>query len=175
MNLTDYLPDLSLQTVEILKKIITPSSLVFETGSGNSTIWFGKQVKKVVSLEDDKGWCDIVRGLAEQENLQNINLYFDPDYSKKHFNEILQSEDIIEYDIVLHDGPFNAKFRVPAMKFIHSFVKTGGYLIVDNINDKRCGAGIKEHLDILGWEKTVIPTGCTAFGHRTAAAIYRKK
>ena len=175
MNLTDYLPKLSLQTVEFLKKIITPSSLVFETGSGNSTIWFAKQVKKVVSLEDDKGHFDMVQGFAKQENLHNINLYLDPDYPKKQFSEILQSEDIIQYDIVLHDGPFNAKFRVPAMKFIHFFVKTGGYLIVDNIHDKWCGAGIKEHLDILGWEKTVIPPGCTAFGQRTATAIYRRK
>jgi len=174
MNLTDYLPNLSLQTVEFLEKIITPSCLVFETGSGNSTIWFGKQVKKVVALEDNREWYDTVQGFVKRENLQNINLYFDPDYSKKQFNDILQSEDIIEYDIVLHDGPFNAKFRVSAMKFINFFVKIGGYLIVDNINNKWCGAGIKEHLDILGWEKTVIPPGRTAFGARTSAAIYRR-
>jgi len=106
--MNNYLPRLNVQTVEFLKKIITSKSLVFETGSGNSTIWFGKQAKKVVSLESNKGWYERVQEFRRKENLQNVKLYFDPNYPKKQFKEILESEDIIEYDIVLHDGPFTA-------------------------------------------------------------------
>ena len=149
MNLDNYLPKLNLQTVEFLKKIITPKSLVLETGSGHSTIWFGKQVKRVVALEDDVRWHKLVRGFVRKENLKNVRLYFDPDYSRKQFKDIMKSEDVIEYDIVLHDGPYHANFRIPAMKFIHLFVKAGGYLIVDDTHDKRCAKGVKEHLDIL--------------------------
>ena len=149
----DYLPKLNLQIIEYLKKIITPESLVFETGSGNSTIWFAKRAKRVVALEDDRNWYELTQKFIKEENLQNVKLYFDPSYPIKQFREILQDEDIIEYDIVLHDGPYIAGLRVPAMKFIHLFVKPGGYLIIDDISDKRCAKGIKEHLNILGWEK----------------------
>jgi len=172
--MNNYLPRLNLQTVEFLKKIITSDSLIFETGSGSSTIWFGKQAKKVVALESDKGWHERVRGFMRKENLQNVKLYFDPDYPRKQFKEILQAEDVVEYDIVLHDGPFSAGLRISAMKFIHLFVKAGGYLIVDDTHDQRCARGIKEHLDILGWEKTEIPYGKDAYGSGKSAAIYQR-
>jgi len=172
--MNNYLPRLNLQTVEFLKKIVTSKSLVFETGSGNSTIWFGKQAKKVVSLESDRGWYEKVQGFVRREDLQNVKLYFDPDYPRKQFKEILQSEDVIEYDIVLHDGPFSAGLRISAMKFIHLFVKAGGYLIVDDTHDQRCARGIKEHFDILDWEKSDIPYGKDAFGSGKSATIYQR-
>jgi len=174
MNLDDYLPRLNLQTVEFLKEIITSDSLVLETGSGSSTIWFGMQAKKVIALESDKGWHERVRGFVNKEKLRNIKLYFDPDYPKKQFKEILQSEDIIEYDIVLHDGPFSAGLRILAMSFIHLFVKAGGYLIVDDTHDQRCAKGIKEHFDILDWKKTDIPYGKDAYGSGKSAVIYQR-
>lgn len=174
MNLNNYLPRLTLQTVEFLKKVITPESLVFETGSGNSTIWFGKQVKRVIALEDNIKWYDLVQGFVKRENLQNVRLYFDPDYPKKQFKDIMENKDIIEYDIVLHDGPFNAGLRIPAMKFIHPFVKAGGYLIVDDTHDQRCAMGVKEHFDILGWEKTEIPYAKDPYRHKKAAVIYQR-
>ncbi len=170
----NYLPRLNLQTVEFLKKIVTLNSLIFETGSGSSTIWFGKQAKKVVALESDRGWYERVQGFKRKENLRNVKLYFDPDYPKKQFKEILQSEDVIEYDIVLHDGPFSAGLRIPAMKFIYLFVKAGGYLIVDDTHDQRCAGGIKEHFDTLGWVKTDIPYGKDAYGSGKSAAIYQR-
>lgn len=170
----NYLPRLNLQTVEFLKKIVTLNSLIFETGSGSSTIWFGKQAKKVVALESDRGWYERVQGFVRKENLQNVKLYFDPDYPRKQFKEILQSEDVIEYDIVLHDGPFSAGLRISAMKFIHLFVKAGGYLIVDDTHDQRCAGGIKEYFDTLGWEKTGIPYGKDAYGSGKSAAIYQR-
>ena len=174
MNLDNYLPNLNLQTIEFLKKIITPGNLIFETGSGNSTIWFGKQAKKVVALEDDKNWYKKIKGFITKENLQNVKLYFDPEYPNKQFKEILQSKDIIEYDIVLHDGPYSAKLRISAMKFIHLLVKPEGYLIVDDTHNSYCAIGIKEHFDILGWEKTSIPHGADPRGRRKSAVVYQR-
>jgi len=173
MNLDNYLPRLNLKTVEFLKKIITPESLVFETGSGNSTIWFGKQIKKVVALEDNRDWYDKVREFAKQENLQNIKLYFDPDYSRKQFKDILKKEDIIEYDIVLHDGPHSVGLRISAMKFIHSFVKPGGYLIIDDTHKSQCSEATKKYLNILRWKKLVF-YGRDAFRAKKSAIVYQR-
>jgi len=172
--MNDYLPRLNLQTVEFLGKTITPESLVFETGSGNSTVWFARRAKRVVALEDNIDWHKRIQGFLQEENLQNVKLYFNPDYSRKRFEDILHDEDIIEYDIVLHDGPYHADLRIAAMKFMHRFVKSGGYLIVDDTHDKRCASGIKKYLDILGWKKSIIPHGPDAFGRRKSAVIYQR-
>jgi len=174
VNLSDYLPRLNMQTIEFLKKIITPESLVLETGSGNSTIWFGKQVKRVVALEDDRDWYELIQKFAKRENLRNVRLYLDPDYSKRKFKDIMENEDIIEYDIVLHDGPYNATQRIPAMKFIHLFVKPGGYLIVDDTHHQGCAMGIREYLDILYWKRTDIPHGRDPYGKKKSAVIYQR-
>lgn len=174
MNLNNYLPKLNFQTIEFLEKIITVDSLVFETGSGNSTIWFGKQVKKVVSLENKKGHYERVKGFIEKENLQNVKLYFDPSYFTKQFKDILEKEDLIQYDIVLHDGPFNAALRISAMKFIHTFVKDGGYLVIDDTHSPVVQDAISKYFDILTWRKTDIPYGLDSFGYGKSATIYRR-
>lgn len=174
MNLDNYLPRLNLQTVEFLKGIITSKSLIFETGSGNSTIWLGKQTKKVVSLEDSRKWHDQVKEFIKEEKLRNVKLYFDPDYSKKQFKDMLERKDVIEYDIVLHDGPFAADLRISAMEFIHLFVKAGGYLIIDDTHSPFISAGIKKYFDILNWKRTDIPYGHDAFGSKKSAAVYQR-
>lgn len=174
MNLTDYLPRLNLRTVEFLKRIITPESLIFEIGSGNSTIWFGKQVKKVVALEGSEKWYKRIQGLIEKEGLRNVKVYFDPNYPKKQFKDILQNEDIIEYDIVLHDGPFKASSRVMAMKFIYRFVKVGGYLIVDDTHDEWCASGTRKYLDVLGWKKMDIPHARDPYRRKKSTIIYQR-
>ncbi len=172
--MNNYFPRLSFLTIEFLEKIITSDSLVFEIGSGYSTIWFGKRAKKVVALEGSGKWHKRVQELIKKEGLQNVKLYFDPKYPKKQFKDILQDEDIIEYDIVLHDGPLAVGSRVEAMKFIHLFVKQGGYLVIDDTHDQECAEGTKKYLDILGWEKLSIPYGRDAYRRKKSAVIYRR-
>lgn len=172
MNLTDYLPRLNLQTIKFLKKIITSDSLILEIGSGNSTIWFGKQSKKVVALEDNKKWYKRVQGFIRKEGLRNVKIYFDPDYPEKQFKDILRNEDIIEYDIVLHDGPPNVNLRINVMKFIYRFVKVGGYLIIDDT--QRCVSGTRKYLDVLCWKKLTIPPERNALGGRQDAIVYQR-
>ena len=174
MNLGNYLPNLNFQTVEFLKRIITSESLVFETGSGNSTIWFGKQVKRVVALENDEAWYKKVQQFIEKERLQNVKLYFEPDYPKKQFKDILQNEDIIEYDIVLHDGPYSVGLRISAMKFMHSFVKPSGYLVIDDTHKSQCSEATKKYLNILRWKKLVFPYERDAFRRKKSAFIYQR-
>jgi len=123
---------------------------------------------------DNKNWYNKVREFAKQENLQNIKLYFDPDYSRKQFKDILQNEDIIEYNIVLHDGPHSVDLRIAAMEFIHSFVKPGGYLIIDDMHKGLCSEATRKYLDILQWEKLVFPRGLDPFGRKKKAIVYQR-
>jgi len=93
------LPWISIPTIEILKEKDLSGLTVFEFGSGNSTIWFSKRVKNIISIEHDKSWFEFVQKLI---NINNSKIFFkelsyDGDYSKA----ILNYENI---DIVLVDG-----------------------------------------------------------------------
>lgn len=168
----DYLPAINFQTVDFIEKIITSESLVFETGTGNSTIWFARRAKRVVALEHRIGWYEQVRRCLKKERVENVKIYFDPEYAQKSFDDILEKMDNIQYDIVLHDGPNPTIERLPLMKLIPSLVKSGGYLIIDDIDRDVLASGI-ECLDFLGWEKTVI-SGKDFFGEEKEAIIYRR-
>ena len=93
------LPWISIPTIEILKEKDLSSLTVFEFGAGNSTIWFSKRVKNIISVEHDKKWFEFVKKLINACNSQIIfkKLSYDGDYSKV----ILDYENI---DIALVDG-----------------------------------------------------------------------
>jgi hypothetical protein len=170
----NYSPRLNLQTVAMLEKIITPESLILETGSGNSTIWFALRAARVISLESDISWYNAVQGHLEKEGLRNTKIYVDPEFSQKSFIGVLEEEDAIQYDIVLLDGPNPEEARVPLLlEDAPGFVKPGGYLVVDDTHYEIFKPGIK-YLDSLGWEKTEVPMGEDRWGSPKEAIIYRK-
>lgn len=169
----NYAPKLNVQTVKFLESIITPESLVFEIGSGNSTVWFAKRAKRVVSLESHGGWYAEVQSLLDKEQLENVTMYLDAKYEEKSFSSILREEDMILYDIVLHDGPNGMARRILSVKMAPLFVKLGGYLVVDDAHREEFQPSI-QFLDSLGWEKTDIPLGCDAFGAEKSAVVYRR-
>ena len=94
------LPWISIPTIEILKEKNLSELFVFEYGSGFSTIWFSEKVKKIVSIEHDKNWFNIINSaLIKNKNCDIIfkNLKYGGEYSKeiKKYNNI---------DIVIIDG-----------------------------------------------------------------------
>jgi len=169
----NYTPKLNVQTVGFLESIITLESLVFEIGSGNSTIWFAKRAKRVVSLESHSGWYAEVQGLLDKEKLENVTMYLDAKYEERPFRSILKEKDMILYDIVLHDGPNGITRRILSVKEVPPFVKLGGYLVVDDTHREEFLSSI-QLLDSLGWEKTDVPFGNDAFGSGKSAIIYRR-
>lgn len=134
----DYCPKLNRKTVEFLEKVITPTSVILETGSGNSTIWFGKRVNRVVSLESDRDWGKRVKNHLKKEGIENVRLYLDKHYDVKELNAVLKEQDLIQYDIVLHDGPTPLLRRWALVWRIVKFVKPGGYLILDDTHRLTC-------------------------------------
>lgn len=169
----DYLPRLNTATIEFLEKIINPESLVFETGTGNSTIWFARRAKRVVAFESGRNWYNQVQSFLRKEGLNNVRIYLDPEYMVKIFSNIFSKEDTIQYDIVLHDGPSHAEDRLIELREIPLYVKPGGYLIVDDTDRKQFITGIM-YLDRLGWMKTEIPLGRDPWNSPKAALIYQR-
>lgn len=149
----NYSPRMNDKSIKFLEKIIKPEHIIMETGTGNSTVWFGKNGKRVVSFENREDWLEKVSSHLKKENVQNVRIYFHKEYHRKDFADLIASEDNILYDIVLHDGPNRMDKRTLIAYKIWQFVKPGGWLIVDDTHNTKYKVGVK-FLNQLKWEKT---------------------
>lgn len=110
--------------------------VVFEWGSGISTIWYAQRVKTLVSIEHHEGWFFKVTDWLEEKNLANVDLHYLPPDEAGEFQKYTQS--ILQYadnffDLVAIDG----RNRVECARQAASKVKIGGYLILDDSHRPR--------------------------------------
>lgn len=122
-------------TQEFLESVIKPDWNVFEFGGGASTIWYSDRVKLVVTAEDDR----MYRTLIEDHKRANVEL-------------VGYGHDPLEaFDLVAVDG----HDRVECAKRSKSWVKPGGYFLLDNADEDR----VKPILELMqGWP-------CMTFNH----------
>lgn len=93
------IPWISYPLFSFIKERVQSDFKVFEWGSGNSTLWWEKNVKKVIAVENDKSWFNKVKNslTKEQSEILFIKLEYGGDYSKA----INKFHDI---DIAIVDG-----------------------------------------------------------------------
>ncbi|MDH4027211.1 MAG: class I SAM-dependent methyltransferase [Nitrospirota bacterium] len=124
-------PWLTKDSIAYLEKHLRPSDSGLEWGSGRSTIWFGKRVKSLISVETDGKWYKTVNNKIAGNGLHNIQIRITAGDTFAHMSE--QITDIPEdsLDFVLIDG---AVTRHITTELSIPLLKTGGLLIIDNIN-----------------------------------------
>jgi hypothetical protein len=153
-SVSDGLPWIAFEAIDFLKKIVQPSMVVFEYGSGGSTVFWSDRVTKVVSVEHDKLWFEkmssefLKRKIknveyvlkepedevnSSQRNFQNPKDYTSSGsiYAEKKFEgyvTVIERFADQSFDIIVVDG------RARPSCILHSInkLKKGGYLIVDN-------------------------------------------
>lgn len=152
--INDRRPWIAFEAIDYLDSILTADMLVFEFGSGGSTLFFSDRVRKVISAEHDKAWCEQVVRALEQSRVSNCDLTLyepelcsgssggdagdpasylsaSPQYDGMHFKAYASSIDRHSdesFDVVLIDG------RSRPSCFSHAVrkLKVGGYLVLDN-------------------------------------------
>ncbi|MFX1569667.1 MAG: hypothetical protein ACFFCV_15005 [Promethearchaeota archaeon] len=128
--------------------------ILFEYGSGLSTLYFSQKVNKIVSIEHDKEWYNKIHDelkdkipnleyfLIEPEHLETVfqkkvkKIYQSHLHQDLHFTKYVQSIDKYpdeHFDLIFVDG------RARLGCILHSInkIKPGGYIILDNSDAKR--------------------------------------
>lgn len=91
-------PWVTLPFIRFIENRINNKIRLFEYGSGNSTFYYAKRVKEVVSIEHDNEWVEIVkRGKPVNAHIVHIELTDECDYQKA----ILKHG---KFDMVIVDG-----------------------------------------------------------------------
>jgi len=111
--------------LKYLSKINTKNKTILEIGSGNSTVYFEKIFKKVISLEDNKKWYDKVSNqISNKTNL----VMFDKNNILKIINNCLGKKP----DYILIDNDPKNVSRFDVANFIHQNKEYHSMIILDN-------------------------------------------
>ncbi len=108
--------------IDFLENRITKDLTVFEYGAGNSTLWFAKKALKVIAVESDKVWMEILG----KHIAKNTSLYFEEVSSFEYVHKAAMLKE--KFDIIVVDG----RRRVECIKNSYNVLTDRGVLILDN-------------------------------------------
>lgn len=132
--------------IDLIKKHLNKSLLVFEWGGGNSTLFWSDHVKEVVSVEYDKEWYGkLFKAVPDNVLMKYCELKYDGEYCRS----ILEEEK--RYDIILIDGRDRVRCALNAVLRL----KEDGIIIWDDSEREAYRPGI-EYLKENGFKQLEI-------------------
>jgi hypothetical protein len=151
--LLDGVPWITFEARDFVDSILTPNALVFEYGSGGSTLFYSARVQKVVSVENDTKWSDRVTRALLDRGVWNCDFRLVPshkthqrkgdpmdpqsyassaeEYKGHCFQQYVATIDDFPdqfFDFVAIDG----RARPSCIQHARAKVKIGGYMMLDN-------------------------------------------
>jgi hypothetical protein len=132
------IPWMNYNMVSFLEQRLKKDLSLFEYGSGNSTLFFAKRVKDVVSVENNKKWYDY----CSDKKPANVELIFcGSDENGKYARAITNQEK--NFDVVIVDG----EDRVNCMITARDFLTPSGVIVLDDTQGSTTKAGIENLLE----------------------------
>jgi hypothetical protein len=136
------IPWYTFDAIEFLQKNLTKNNIIFEFGCGASTLFFASKVKKVVSLESNRRWFEIITSilknsgdfLLEENYFSNANceIFINEDALNQdeyqNFAQNYSQKNNIKFDFLIVDS----LKRFECVKNSFEAVKNDGYLILDD-------------------------------------------
>jgi hypothetical protein len=150
----DKYPWLTFGAIKFIETIVKPDMIVFEYGSGGSTLFWSQRVAKIFSVEHHRGWYDKMCAEFEKQKISNVEYILieaenDPQYTSKKpedphsylstdsefvgkkfevYSKKVEDVSVQSFDVVVVDG------RARPSCILHALnrIKPQGYLIVDN-------------------------------------------
>ena len=128
-------PWLAKSAVPFLENIITKDDIIFETGSGRSTIWLAKLARKVISVEHSRQWYNKVSQKISIQKLTNIDYYLEevdnniPSQEASYVSRLADFPDKY-FDVILIDGKYRSDIALLAVEK----TANAGLIIIDNVD-----------------------------------------
>jgi hypothetical protein len=119
--------------IHFLNEKLHKNLSVFEYGSGNSTLFFAERVKKITSVEHDKGWLEYIKSNVPA-NVQV--LFIDSDVNGKYSKAATNSGE--KYNLIFVD----AEDRVNCIKNSLGALTDDGVLVFDDSQLKEFTEGV---------------------------------
>jgi len=162
----DPIPWLTYSFVYFIKDRLKPEMSILEFGSGNSTLYWSKRVKKVESIEHDKSWYEKVKSM----NLPaNANISLKKSGSHGDYTKYLNTSDTTNFSIILVDGVE----RVSCLKNNYTLLEDNGVMVLDDSEREEYLPGINflvdkgfKKIDFWGLAPGVLNHKCTSIFYK---------
>ncbi len=158
------IPWVTYSFIDFIEKRIKKSHQIFEFGSGNSTFYYAKRAGRVVSVEHDKLWFDLIYGnKPSNSDMIFCELEDDGKYCRMAggFDE--------KFDIIIVDG----RDRVNCCKQSVLALTTGGVLVLDD-SERTQYQEVGPYMKSLGY-KEIAFSGIApgSFIYKSTSVFYR--
>jgi len=167
-----FKPLLNDKAIEFLESIVQPYWLVFEYGSGSSTMWFGERVRWIWSVESNLQWYEAIRDIDVKCNAGITHHPATKQEESEKYAGLICDFMNDSFDLVFVDGDA----RPLCIRDARAKVKPGGWMLVDDVQWNP----VKNALHLLDeWEKVATSKGLV-FGsadglpRMNTTAFYRK-
>tara|TARA_R110000824_G_scaffold170591_2_gene348012 strand:- start:690 stop:1196 length:507 start_codon:yes stop_codon:yes gene_type:complete len=120
-------PLLTKNFLRYFNKLKNKNKTYLEIGSGDSTIYFSKHFKKVISLEDNKTFFNII----SNNKPKNVDIKF---FNRKNIGNLLKTELDKKPNYVMIDNNPCYISRFDIAKFIHFNKQNDCIILLDNGN-----------------------------------------
>ncbi len=125
------LPWMTYPAIDFLQKNTTKNQNIFEFGCGASTIFFSKLAKKVIGLETNKRWLEIISKKLPQ-NCQNVEIHLMEDGLQNSLYENFPNNFSEKFDLIIIDS----LKRFDCAKNAIQALKPEGAIILDDSERK---------------------------------------
>ena len=119
------LPWYTYPAIEFLKQFDFSGKDVFEFGSGNSTLFWASRAARVVSVEDDERWFEVV----SRRLPGNCTIHLESDL--RPYPDVIRRYPE-RFDIIVVDGPARGRTRFRCAQAAIEHLRPGGLIILDN-------------------------------------------
>ena len=117
------LPWMTYSAIAIFEKRLPPDAAVFEFGSGHSTLFFARLVRKVVSVECDKNWYETLN----RDLPPNVELILCHPYEREAYLACLTQQQR-EFDVIVVD----AEDREGCLHLAPTRLSARGVIVLDD-------------------------------------------
>ncbi|WP_017325982.1 hypothetical protein [Synechococcus sp. PCC 7336] len=114
------IPWYTYSTIEYLKQLDFSDKIIFEYGSGNSSLFWANRAKKVISVEDNSQWFDKV----SKYNSKNLEIQLIEE--KLAYTQSIQKYE--NFDTIIIDGSHRKACAKEAIQKLNP----GGMIVLDN-------------------------------------------
>ena len=135
------------ETATILMKALTRQKQVFEFGSGGSTLWMSKFVKRLVSIEDDPRWFKAIKKNVARNSDGRAEVRF-----VERVPDAIKGTQL--WDVVFVDC-YSQHARRRSIILGAPYVKPGGWLIADDYNFPMTQKEV-DKLRAAGWDVGIV-------------------
>ena len=163
------IPWFSYPFIDFLTPRLSKELTVFEFGSGNSTLFFAERVKKVISIEHNKAWYQIVN----KSKPDNVDLMLTKsDSSIDYLDYLLKMKE--DDDIIIVDGLHRNECMIRACEKLSE----RGVIILDDSERTEYKEGIEfilkngfKSLQFWGIAPTVLFKKCTTIFYKSTNCL----